>query len=133
MNLAATILAMVGTKIIKVKCNTCNSERMFRGTQPLETKIPSLAKTRSASAPGRPKVSRAEAVVLNWEEQLKQKNLSGARKYSPRELYRVDDVIDHPSFGLGFVTAIRSDKVDIAFKSFEKTLVHGKSPAAPQA
>jgi hypothetical protein len=38
----------------------------------------------------------------------------------------VDQVIQHPTFGLGLVTAIRGDKVDITFKSEAKTLVHGR-------
>jgi hypothetical protein len=38
----------------------------------------------------------------------------------------VDQVIQHPTFGLGLVTAIRGDKADITFKSEAKTLVHGR-------
>ncbi len=126
MNLAATILAMVGTKIVRVRCNTCGSDRTFRGVQPLEKKAPSLARSKAPSTAS-PRTPRAVTVVLGFDEQLKGKDISRAKKYSPKDSYKVDDVINHPSFGLGFVTAVRSDKVDIAFKSFEKTLVHGKT------
>ena len=32
MTLAHTILAMVGTKIARVKCNTCGGDHVYRGT-----------------------------------------------------------------------------------------------------
>ena len=40
----------------------------------------------------------------------------------------VDDIVDHPTFGIGLVIAVRVDKVDISFKADTKTLVHGKAP-----
>jgi hypothetical protein len=64
--------------------------------------------------------------VIGFEEQLKGKDLTQARKYSPKDTYAVDEVMDHPTFGFGLVKAIRADKVDVAFKASERTLVHGR-------
>ncbi len=128
LNLAHTILAMVGPKVERVRCNTCGSDHKYRGTQPL-VKTTSFAAPRKVGAPRTPK---AEVVTISWEDQLKGKNIAGARKYSIRDTYKLDDVIDHPTFGLGLVTAVRVDKVDVSFKTFEKTLIHGKAaPAEP--
>jgi hypothetical protein len=127
LNLAHTILAMVGVKVERVRCNTCGSQHNFRGTQPL-VKPTSFG----AKKPATPRAPRQPDVVIGWDEQLKGKDIARARKYSPRETFQLDDVVDHPTFGLGFVTAVRGDKVDVAFKAFEKTLVHGKpTPPAP--
>ena len=40
--------------------------------------------------------------------------------------------MDHPTFGFGLVKSVRADKVDVAFKASERTLVHGRggAPAA---
>jgi hypothetical protein len=39
----------------------------------------------------------------------------------------MDDVIDHPTFGRGFVSAIRdAGKVEITFRSDVKVLVQGR-------
>lgn len=122
MNLAHTIIAMVGSAIKRVQCNTCSSQHMFRGQQPLE-KAASLAAPKKASKPRTPK---SEAVVIGFDEQLKGKDLTRAKKYSIKETFKLDDVVDHPTFGFGIVTAVRTDKVDITFKSDVKTLVHGK-------
>jgi hypothetical protein len=40
--------------------------------------------------------------------------------------FQVDELITHPTFGLGIVRAVRQDKVDVAFKASERTLVHGR-------
>lgn len=124
LDLAHTILAMVGTTIARVRCNTCGSDRKYRGTQP-------AAKSNSFSAPKKSSAQKAaEAaakVVIGFEQQLESKKVSAKKPYNVKTTFAVDDVVDHPSFGLGFVTAVRADKVDITFKSFTKTLVHGKS------
>lgn len=134
LNLAHTIIAMVGPKVEKVECNTCRSVHKYRGQQPL-VKAQSFAAPKKASTatkatktPG----SRSRTVIT-WDEQLKGKDLSRAKKYSPKETFAVDEVVDHPTFGLGLVTAVRGDKVDISFKQEDKTLVHGKGgPAASE-
>ncbi|MGV3619688.1 MAG: hypothetical protein ACO1OB_02665 [Archangium sp.] len=131
LNLAHTIIAMVGQKVIKVKCNTCDNEHQYRGTQPLE-KATSFAapktKAKVATAGGTTRAPRAKVVTMSWEDQFAGKDLSRAKKYSPRETFVMDDVIDHPTFGIGLVIAVRVDKVDVSFKQDTKTLVHGKTP-----
>lgn len=113
LTLAHTILAMVAAKVARVRCNTCGSDHAFRSTP---------GRTRAAST------TRAthERVVLSFEEQLAGKDVAHAARYTPKDSYRVDQVIDHPSFGLGIVTAVREDKVDVVFKFAQKTLVHGR-------
>lgn len=51
-----------------------------------------------------------------------------------REVFHVDEVLDHPTFGIGLVTLVREDKIDVAFKSFAKTLSHarGAPHSAPE-
>lgn len=134
MNLAHTILAMVGTAIKRVQCNTCHSQHMFRGAQPLQKATslaaPRKASTSSSSGPARPRTPKAEVVVIGFDELLRGKDLTKAKKYSIRDTYKVDEVVDHPTFGFGIVSAVRVDKVDITFKADVKTLVHGKGDGA---
>jgi hypothetical protein len=131
LNLAHTIIAMVGPKVIKVKCNTCGNDHQYRGEQPL-VKSQSFAnpRPRAATAGAAPKPARA---AVAWEDKFQGKDLSRARRYSVRDTYAVDDVIDHPTFGLGLVVAVRLDKVDVSFKQEEKVLVHGKGGPPPTA
>jgi RNase P subunit RPR2 len=111
MLLGHTILAMVGTKVVKVKCNTCGVDHSYRG----EAKPVKGVRT---AAP--------KKAVPTWSQRMKGRNLAAARKYSAKENFQVDDVIVHATFGLGLDTANRGDKIDVMFQAFEKTLVNGK-------
>lgn len=125
LNLAHTIIAMVGPKVVKVECNTCRTVHAYKGVQPLVAG--------KVKKPAKPRATKSSKVVVTWEERLAGKDVARARKYSTRETYKVDEVIDHPTFGLGLVSAVRLDKVEVAFKAFDKTLIHGKSGGETQA
>jgi len=44
----------------------------------------------------------------------------------------VDQVVRHPTFGLGIVRSVRPDKMEVAFKAALRTLVHGRDASAPR-
>jgi hypothetical protein len=117
LHLAHTVLAMVGIKIVRVRCNTCGGDHAFRST-PSRTRAPS--QTRGSH----------ERVVISFEQLLAGKDVAHAAKYSPKAAYGLDQIIDHPTFGLGIVSAVREDKVDVVFKADQKTLVHGRGESA---
>jgi hypothetical protein len=121
MTLGHTILAMVGGKPVRVRCNTCQGEHNYRGSA-------AGAEPRKGSWEPREVRDRREArsSVTSWEALLAGKDLSRARKYSARENYLPEEVIQHPSFGIGLVQEVRGDKIQVAFKADIKTLVHGK-------
>lgn len=134
LTLAHTILAMVGTKIARVRCNTCNGDHAFRSAPGTTDKPSPSARSSGGATSGTkaPRASRAtaeEKVIISFEEQLAGKDIANAPRYSPKDTYKPEQVIQHPTFGLGLVTAVRGDKVDITFKSEVKTLVHGRGGA----
>jgi hypothetical protein len=104
---------MVGPKIVRVRCETCKAEHAYRGQV-----VPKGAKKPRAT-----RTPAAEKVVIAWEERLKGSDLTKARAYSPKETFAAEEVLNHPTFGYGIVTGIRGDKIDVAFKAFEKTLL----------
>ena len=122
MELAHTILAMVGQKIARVRCNTCGSDHVYRGTQSASRSA--AARTRAASA------EKAPRTIVSFDAQLAALDVSKAQDYHPDQTYAVDQVVRHPTFGLGIVRAVRQDKMDVAFKAAERTLVQGRSAGA---
>ena len=120
MSLGHTILALVGGKPARVRCNTCQGEHNYRGSAGSEP--------RKGSWEPREVRERREArpSVTSWEALLAGKDLSRARRYSAKEKYATEEVIQHPSFGIGLVQEVRGDKIQVAFKADVKTLVHGK-------
>jgi len=121
MVLAHTVLALVGTSIARVRCNTCGADHAYRRA------------SGPASASPRPRTAGDARVVLGFEAQIQARGAETARGYSPTETFSVDDLISHPVFGLGIVRAVRRDKVDVAFKASERTLIHARARAGTQA
>jgi hypothetical protein len=122
MELGHTILAMVGQKIARVHCNTCGSDHVYRGTQRSSRAAASRTRTATAEKPQR--------TVVGFDAQLAALDVSKAQDYHPDHTYAVDQVLRHPTFGLGIVRAVRQDKMDVAFKAAERTLVQGRSAGA---
>ncbi len=112
LSLAHTVHAVVGGKPVKVECNTCHAVHRHRG---------SAGGARDASAP------RVRAEQVPFDALLASKRVAAATPYSQQRAYSVDDVVDHPIFGRGFVSAVRDvGKVEITFRGAVRLLVHGR-------
>lgn len=120
MQLGHTILAMLGEKPARVRCNTCQGEHNYRHAP---------ASPKKGSWEPREVRERREAkpTITSWEALIAQKDMARARRYSARERYQTDELLDHPTFGIGLIQEVRGDKMQVAFKADTKTLVHGKS------
>lgn len=108
--LGHTVIAMVGPSPVKVRCNTCQTVHAFRG----------------AGAPAA-RAARERPPSRGFDDLLAARDVAGARRYSPRETYGEGQVLDHPQFGRGFVSALRdAGKLEVTFRGGVKTLVHGR-------
>ncbi len=117
--LGHTILAMVETRAARVRCNTCQGEHNYKAA---------AAEPKKGS--WEPAVDRerrlAKPVVTSWEALLARKDVTRARRYTVKERFEMDDVLDHPVFGIGLVQEVTGDKMRVAFKADTKLLVHGR-------
>jgi hypothetical protein len=127
MTLAHTIIAMVDGRPVKVECNTCHGVHRFRGDVPGAPARRSNGGSGTAAArAARP--GREHTVTLSFEQALREKNLAMSQRYSPRGTYQLDQVLEHPTFGLGWVSAVRdASKVEVTFRTDVKLLVQGKT------
>ena len=58
---------------------------------------------------------------------MKGRDLSRAKKYQPALRFEVNDVVSHPTFGIGAVMKLLADdKLEVAFPVGIKVLVHGR-------
>lgn len=119
LELGHTIVAMVQNVPKRVKCNTCNGEHNFRARR--------SERNRRVSKNTPRKTGSREAKVNEYMSRLTGSDLSRARKYSMRESFKKDELIDHPSFGIGIVlTIIQADKMEILFKDGPKLLTQNQ-------
>jgi hypothetical protein len=117
LTLAHTVHAVVAGKPVKVECNTCHAVHRYRGN--------GAGAVTSAAKGARP--ARARAEVISFDTLLAGKRVVDAKPYSAKRSYAVDDVVDHPTFGRGFVSAVRDGgKIEVTFRSDVKLLVHAR-------
>jgi hypothetical protein len=117
LTLAHTVIAMVDGRPVKVECNTCHGVHRYRS-----------APDERPARPNGQRPARERAAIVSFDELLRGKNLAAARRYSPQTRYALDEVIEHPMFGLGFVSAVRdAAKIEVTFRTDVKVLVHAKS------
>jgi hypothetical protein len=123
MSLAHTIIAMVEGRPVKVECNTCHGVHRFRGEAPgASSQGAAVRRTGPAARP-----ARERPVTISFDEVLRGKDLAMAQRYSPRATYQLDQVIEHPTFGIGWVSGVRdATKVEVTFRADVKVLVQGK-------
>lgn len=118
--LAHTIQAMADGKIEKVVCKTCKGKHKYRPN------IPKSRQKKDPNAPVKKKVTRRRkkdpAVI--WEEALEGKDVSQSKTYAMDAVFATDDILEHPTFGVGLITEVRAEgKMEVLFKDGPKLLV----------
>jgi len=114
------IIAMVDAKPAKVECESCHKQHTLRTPR------------RARGAPARPAPVAAAAPLPDLENRLRGRE-GAAVRYDPLHAFALDDVIRHPSFGLGLVVALPApQRMEVAFRDGRKFLVHGRGDGGPR-
>ncbi|MCP4602919.1 MAG: hypothetical protein GY847_20790 [Proteobacteria bacterium] len=124
------VLESEGIQIRLVRCDKCASENPFRAPR-VKTKAALMefaAKKKKLSAPPKPaRRSRKppppspEAVFQQLTEEM---DMSTAVKYSAQESLHEGELVDHPIFGIGVVTAlIDKQKAKVFFEDGERLMI----------
>lgn len=117
-----TIIAMVEDKVAKVICNVCGGRHNYRPVKPEKTGSPKKKTSGAAGAGAMP----AKLEIL-YKKQLKDRNPSKALAYTMTTIFRKDDLVDHPVFGLGVITkTVRPNKIEVLFREGSKLLICGQ-------
>ncbi len=110
--LGHTIVALKDEEPKKVKCNTCNGNHNYREKGP---------EPKAARTPRKPKQTKYETLMSQLEDDY---DFSRVKKYNMGGNYKADQMINHASFGIGFILLIiNRNKIDILFKDGLKRLV----------
>ncbi|MBI3556723.1 MAG: hypothetical protein HY074_10710 [Deltaproteobacteria bacterium] len=133
MDLIATIVAKVGSKIVKVQCNTCRKERAYKApkgiTEPGQV-VEKAAKTKRKSAAEKAEdeaAAKSVSIEVEWKRLMDAAAKAARVKYTVKAKLNLGDVVQHPMFGEGIVMRIaHPDKAEIIFKTDLKLLVHSR-------
>ncbi|HYD49577.1 MAG TPA: hypothetical protein VEB21_14575 [Terriglobales bacterium] len=117
--LAHTIEAVVNGKITRTHCNTCGAQHAHRKSAP---------GTAAKRASGGARAAKNAPPAFDYEALLRGKDVKNARPYRLSDRFECKELINHPTFGIGQVVAVRdSTKIDVGFSDGMKTLAHGVS------
>ncbi|MBU0729480.1 MAG: hypothetical protein KKE17_07465 [Proteobacteria bacterium] len=117
-----TIIAKVEEKIIKVQCNVCGGRHNYRPAEPATTK----KKSDSAKGPASktPTSRSIKTANDNYSKILKGRSIDQAIPYTMTSLFDTNDLVNHPTFGLGIVTAtISPNKIELTFNEGPKIFI----------
>jgi hypothetical protein len=121
------VISKYEDEIRRVQCNPCGDVHSFRkprGETEDDVPEPVAAKKRALlKKPG-------------WEDFFARRKPEDAKPYEFREAYRENVMVNHPKFGVGFVSEVVSDsKVEITFRDARRILVHNRRdiPGLPLA
>ena len=113
--LAHVVMAMVGAKPRRVKCNTCGGEHNYRAEKPAVKKA---AKEKTAKKPSTRKTRQS------WEEVMNEAASKPHKKYAMSGSFAEGDWIEHAKFGLGCVQVfVPPNKITVRFADSIKLLV----------
>jgi hypothetical protein len=117
-----TIVAMVGERVVRVQCNTCNGVHNYKEAKPAKAPAARSASPKPAAAPRASRKDPGAAERQEWLALRPDMQRERAKEYSMTGSYKVKDLVDHPVFGLGVVQRVVANKVEILFEQGKKLL-----------
>lgn len=113
-----TIIALVESRIARVQCNTCGGVHNYHPGAPTRPTRQRAARPESKKAS-----ARVSPDLLAWQQACSEVEPGSAVPYAMDRAYQVDELVAHPVFGVGIVTAvIPPNKVEILFQAGRKLL-----------
>jgi hypothetical protein len=121
------VLEVDGVQVRLVRCESCGVEGEFRSPRE-KTKAGLQEALRRKTMPPPPRRraarKRAESPEEIFQKLVEGRDLSTAEPYSIKAPFQVSDLIDHPKFGVGIVTAIEDvQKVKVVFEDGERIMI----------
>ena len=120
-----TVVAHTSPTSAKVKCEVCGASKTFK--LPVEKKAKAPSTKRASAAKGAKKKSSAPDMGALWSELNEKIGADSALPYNMKAKFSLATAINHPKFGLGYVTASTNEKIEVAFQEGGRSLVHNRT------
>lgn len=128
------VLAHVTEASIKVECEVCHSKKTYKMNEGKDTvKAAKAAKGATKTAKSKKPSKRApkgpsqtEIQNAKFKELFEKNSTSKPQPYRMANIYTVDTKIEHPKFGVGFVSVSLPDRIEVVFEDVNRNLVQGR-------
>jgi len=121
------VLAHTSATSAKVKCEVCGATKVFKLAKAAKTQEPRKASGSGAAAKARASKKAVVDSVAIWNELKTQIGTDKIVPYNMKARFALANAINHPEFGIGFVTNATNEKIDVAFEEGGRSLVHNRS------
>jgi ribosomal protein L37E len=116
------VVAHTSTTSAKVKCEVCGAGQTFKLSKKTES-----ASAKSGGAVKKRSVKKSEPDYMAvWNELKTQIGVDRVQPYNMKNKFSLANAIEHPKFGVGFVTAATNEKIEVAFQEGNRALVHNR-------
>ena len=104
----------------KLECEVCHTKNNLKLVDPSKpVKEPKAPKAGAKKSPAR------SSSLSRWTE-YSNKGIP-SKPYSMKEKFQAEQSVDHPRFGVGFVTQVQGQSMIVLFQDGERTLVHSRA------
>jgi hypothetical protein len=114
------VLAHTSSTAAKIECEVCHSKRSYSLPKAGAPSVKKATGTRSVAAKRSSHADEYNTMMMNRGEEV-------GVPFNIRTKFAVDQKIDHPKFGAGFVKNVLTDRVEVMFQDELKTLIHNKT------
>lgn len=117
------VLAHTSTSKAKIECEICKSKKTYTAPQAGATPVRKKVSTTGAKTVGGRRTSYADqyaTLMLN-------RGAEAGVPFNIRTKFEVNQKVEHPKFGSGFVQSVMADRMDVMFSDELKTLMHNKT------
>ena len=131
MDLAHTVVAMVGDRVMQARCNTCGAFHRYRKPKKAAAAAGAGRRAAGAGTGGRKKTTgstrgtaKAQGWTESWERLVEQAGDAPIKRYRPADGFEPNGLIQHAKFGLGVVQKVpEPNKISVLFRTGPRTLV----------
>jgi hypothetical protein len=112
------VMAHLSGKSARLECEVCKTKNTLK----LDSDKPARAGTPRKA----PVTTRAAAHLARWQE-MRDKVSGSPAPYNMKTAFQAGAALQHPKFGLGFVTMVSGHTMQVVFEDAERALVHARS------
>ncbi len=119
------VIAHTSDSSAKVECEVCKKKRVYKLESPKPASVSKSASAKSKTG-GASRTSSKQSYSAKFDSIKEQMEAANAVPYSIKTKFEHRQVIKHPSFGLGLVLNVQTDRIEVMFETEVKNLVHNR-------
>ncbi len=116
------VLSHASSTSAKIECEICKSKKTYTLPKPGGSSV-----KKKVSTGVRAVATRKNSHSNEYNSLMTNRGGEKGIVFSIRTKFSLDQKIDHPKFGPGFVKGVLIDRIDVMFEDELKTLIHNKA------